>query len=487
MKLLKTLPWQADSISHLYLSLTNATKESLYGFIWERNSPRGLQEEEKQSARFSYLGLLPKKLQIISTHTNTDPFAVLGEEWSEHKSHSWIPGGPIESPIIFAALSYDCAQFVEPTAHVPQHAEDPLLVVVHPSLVLIGDKLQKCIYAYGLDDESADGNQIAWILEVIENLIEEESHQEAESATYVPKAQLPLPDYNADSVVALEGIVKSLGGYSRYNEQKFSELVHKAKKHIIAGDVFQVVLSNEIVIPSPLNLAMAAVFLAEINPSPFHFSLILPELTLTGASPEVMLNATPHKSDDRSWDVYMRPIAGTYPSEIRHNMADIRSDIKEQAEHIMLVDHARNDIGRSARTGTVKVQELLCVEHYQNVSHLVSHVSGHLRQEVSPIEALRACFPIATLAGTPKVRAMQIIADLEQRPRGFFGGSVLFRDPWGHMSSTVIIRSLVSRSGITAISVGAGIVYDSQPEREYRECLWKAAPALAACCHRGTL
>ena len=269
----------------------------------------------------------------------------------------------------------------------------------------------------------------------------------------------------------------------RIDKKSFIQMVSRAKDYICAGDVFQVVLGNSIELqnaPNPFSFYAA---LEQLNPSPYHFLFSLQGGALVGASPEVMLLG--EKSDSaNSHQVSMRLVAGTYPrsktSELKTKEA-LRSDPKEMAEHIMLVDHARNDIGRVSEIGSVHVEDLGSVETYKDVHHLVSQVSGRLRSKATFWDALRSCFPIATLTGTPKIRAMEIIAELEGPSRGFFGGAVFMMGHDSFLDAGVIIRSALLNPTSTLIQAGAGIVYDSDPEREYYECLWKAKAVIDVC------
>ena len=260
-----------------------------------------------------------------------------------------------------------------------------------------------------------------------------------------------------------------------FSKEQFMGMVRKAKAYIKAGDVFQVVLSNCFEVeasPNPLEVYQR---LKALNPSPYHFLIRFGEHTLVGASPEVMLRSKKIKDKTK---VLMRPVAGTYP---KNSPAEsLPRDPKEQAEHIMLVDHARNDIGRVAEIASVEVSDLLNVETYRDVYHLVSQVSGILKPEENIFSALESCFPIATLTGTPKIRAMEIIAELEGPTRGPFGGAAMMIDEHGMLDSGVIIRSAIIGKETTRIQAGAGIVYDSSPEREYEECLWKAKAVIDA-------
>ncbi len=260
-----------------------------------------------------------------------------------------------------------------------------------------------------------------------------------------------------------------------FSKQEFITMVHRAQEYIRAGDIFQVVLANELTIncsPDPVTLYQ---ILKSLNPSPYHFLIQGEGEVIVGASPEVML-----KSDRNSPQrVSMRPVAGTYPKDSL-KLEEFQADPKERAEHIMLVDLARNDLGKVSEIGSVKVTDLCSIESYLHVHHLVSEIGGVLDESQDVFSALQSCFPIGTLAGTPKIRAMEIISELEGPARGVFGGAVLMVGFDEVIDSGVAIRFATIREGITKLRVGSGIVYDSDPEREYEECLWKAHAILRA-------
>ncbi len=252
-----------------------------------------------------------------------------------------------------------------------------------------------------------------------------------------------------------------------------------AQELIFAGDVFQVVLSQRFQIERrgvhPFDVYRA---LRVINPSPYMFHLNFPDGQVTGASPEILVRV---EGDE----VQLRPIAGTCPRGV--NAADdarleahLRSDPKELAEHVMLIDLGRNDVGRVAVTGSVSVPERLVVERYSHVMHLVSSVVGRRRSELSGLDVLRACFPAGTLTGAPKIRAMQIIDQLEPTRRGLYGGAVGYVAFDGNLDMAIAIRTLVTLGDRILVQAGAGIVADSVPEREFDETVNKARAVLRA-------
>ncbi len=265
---------------------------------------------------------------------------------------------------------------------------------------------------------------------------------------------------------------------STMSRADFEEAVRTAKAHIEAGDAFQVVVSQRLQVPfagDPLSVYRA---LRVLNPSPYLFYVHDPEVTVAGSSPELMTRV-------REGRVFSRPIAGTRPRGAgdQEDLAlerELVSDPKERAEHVMLVDLARNDLGRVSAFGSVGVDELMVVERYSHVMHLVSAVSGRLRAGVSPLEVLRAVFPHGTVSGAPKVRAMEIIDELEPVARGPYAGAVGYLDFSGNIDTAICLRTVVIAEGNAWVQAGAGIVADSDPALEYEETMNKAAAALAA-------
>jgi anthranilate synthase component 1 len=259
---------------------------------------------------------------------------------------------------------------------------------------------------------------------------------------------------------------------------EYEAMVERAKEYIRAGDIFQVVLSQRLEVPMrvpPFELYRA---LRIVNPSPYMYFLRLGQSTILGSSPEMLV-----KVSGRS--VEYRPIAGTRPrgkseEEDKRLEEELRSNEKERAEHIMLVDLGRNDIGRVCEFSSVRATDLMFVERYSHVMHLVSSIQGTLRPDQDSYAALAACFPAGTLSGAPKVRAMEIIDELEPTRRGLYGGSVLYLDFSGNLNSCIVIRTVLVRHGRAYLQAGAGIVADSVPSLEYEECMNKAQAMLKA-------
>jgi anthranilate synthase component 1 len=267
------------------------------------------------------------------------------------------------------------------------------------------------------------------------------------------------------------------------SKKHFLRTVEKIKQYIMAGDVFQAVPSLRLELEpgvGPLNVYRA---LRRVNPSPYMYFLRMQglqseEMTVLGSSPEMLVRVTGRKLE-------YRPIAGTRKrgkdeAEDARLEAELRTDEKERAEHVMLVDLGRNDVGRVSDYGTVRVRDLMFVERYSHVMHLVSAVEGTLRQGLTPVDALAACFPAGTLTGAPKVRAMEIIEEVEPVRRGIYGGSVLYADFAGNLDSCIAIRTMLVKGKKAYVQAGAGIVADSVPESEYQECLNKTRALVRA-------
>ncbi len=259
---------------------------------------------------------------------------------------------------------------------------------------------------------------------------------------------------------------------------EFRDMVRRAKNYIEAGDLIQVVLSQRLetrTSADPFEIYRALRF---INPSPYMFYLEFEQLRVIGSSPETMVRLTGNT-------IELRPIAGTRPrgatpDEEKNLEADLLADPKERAEHIMLVDLGRNDVGRAAEVGSVQVNELMVVERYSHVIHLVSNVRGRMAQGKSPLDLFVSCFPAGTVSGTPKIRAMQIIGELEPDRRGLYAGAIGYFGFNGNLDTCIVIRTIVMQGKKVFIQAGAGIVADSNPQKEYEETLNKASAMLKA-------
>ncbi|MGE3624122.1 MAG: anthranilate synthase component I [Bdellovibrionales bacterium] len=276
-----------------------------------------------------------------------------------------------------------------------------------------------------------------------------------------PKAAAPLPEPSANMT-----------------EADFCRMVERAKEYIRAGDIFQVVLSQRFAQPftlPPFDLYRA---IRRLDPSPFLFFFDFGGFSVVGTSPEILVRV-------RDGKVTIRPIAGTRPRGLGNRSdaelaAELLADPKELAEHRMLLDLGRNDVGRVAKTGTVKVTARGAIEYYKHVMHIVSNVEGDINPKFSPLDALIGGFPAGTVSGAPKVRAMEIIAELEPARRGIYAGCIGYFGANGNMDTAIAIRTAVIKDGTMYVQAGAGIVYDSDPQSEHRECAAKARGLLRA-------
>jgi anthranilate synthase component I len=273
---------------------------------------------------------------------------------------------------------------------------------------------------------------------------------------------------------------------SNMTKAQFSRAVAKAKEYIRAGDAFQIVVSQRFSAKTgadPFEIYRA---LRVINPSPYLYFLKIDDVSVAGSSPEMLVKV-------QGRDAFYKPLAGTRPrgrdeKEDAQLESDLLADPKERAEHVMLVDLGRNDLGRVCEYGTVKVERLMFVERFSHVMHIVSSLRGRLREGVDCFDALMACFPAGTLSGAPKVRAMEIIDELEPTRRGIYAGAILYLDFSGNLDSCIGLRTLVAKDGRAYVQAGAGIVADSVPATEYQESVNKARAVIKALetAHNGT-
>jgi anthranilate synthase component 1 len=373
---------------------------------------------------------------------------------------------PAELPRALACLvgyfGYETIGLVE---DLPQPAVDPLglpdMIFVRPTVVLVFDRLTDALHlvAPAWPDPSRDPDAI--VAEAEERL----------DAVAAKLASTPVPaPIRADVAEPVYTLALPEGRYG--------EMVAAAKDYILAGDIFQVVLAQRFSTPFALPPFELYRSLRRINPSPFLYHLDLPGFALIGSSPEILVRV-------RDEEVTIRPIAGTRPrgktaAEDEANRIGLLADPKERAEHLMLLDLGRNDVGRAAAPGSVRVTASYGVEFYSHVMHIVSNVVGTLSPDKDALDALFAGFPAGTVSGAPKVRACQIIAELEPERRGAYAGGVGYFSPDGSMDSCIVLRTAVVKDGIIHVQAGAGIVADSVPEYEQRECEAKAGAILAA-------
>jgi len=265
---------------------------------------------------------------------------------------------------------------------------------------------------------------------------------------------------------------------SNFRRQEYLDAVRKSKNYIRAGDIFQVVISQRFSAKTSADPFQIYRELRALNPSPYLFFLQVNDVAVVGSSPEMLVKV-------QGRDVFYRPIAGTRwrgkdEAEDQRLEKEMLASEKERAEHIMLVDLGRNDLGRVCEYGSVRPEKLMTVERYSHVMHLVSSLRGRLRDDVDCFDALMACFPAGTVSGAPKVRAMEIIEELERTRRGIYAGGVLYLDFAGNLDSCIALRTMVVRNGVAHIQAGGGIVADSTPQGEYEESVNKSKALLAA-------
>ncbi|MBA4044866.1 MAG: anthranilate synthase component I [Erythrobacter sp.] len=358
-------------------------------------------------------------------------------------------------------LGYETIGLVET---LPRAADSPLelpdMLFVRPTVVLVFDGLTNALFAIAPIWEASDP---AAAVERAGERIDATLSQLAQAAPTADHADLPdtLPDLAP--VIAAED---------------YKAMALKAKDYILAGDIFQVVLAQRFTCPFPLPPLALYRALRRVNPSPFLYFLDLPGFALVGSSPEILVRV-------REGEVTIRPIAGTRPrgatrEEDVANEASLLADPKERAEHLMLLDLGRNDVGRVAAAGSVEVTDSFTIERYSHVMHIVSNVVGRLDPSKDALDALFAGFPAGTVSGAPKIRACEIIAELEPETRGAYAGGVGYFAPDGSLDSCIVLRTAVVKDGVMHVQAGAGIVADSDPDYELAECRAKSGALIAA-------
>ncbi|MBO9375766.1 anthranilate synthase component I [Sphingomonas histidinilytica] len=375
-----------------------------------------------------------------------------------------VPEGlPRALACLVGYFAYETIGLVETLPRPPANPLDlPDMLFARPTLILVFDRLADQLYLVAPIWPDTDGDPAAKVAQAVERI-------EAHAAMLAG----PLPARSRSDVDPA-----GLGLAPQMAPGRYAEMVARAKDYIAAGDIFQVVLAQRFTVDFPLPAIDLYRALRRINPSPFLYFLDLPGFALTGSSPEILVRA-------RDGEVTIRPIAGTRPRgrtalEDAANRESLLADPKERAEHLMLLDLGRNDVGRVAQAGTVEVTDSYTVEHYSHVMHIVSNVVGRLDPAKDALDALFAGFPAGTVSGAPKVRACEIIAELEPETRGAYAGGVGYFSPDGSMDSCIVLRTAVVKDGRMHVQAGAGIVADSDPAYEQRECEAKAGALIAA-------
>ena len=462
-----------DSPLGLYLKLTDSANrrnsfllESVVGGErFGRYSFIGLPARTAIRAKGAHIEVV-RDGQVIEA-VEGDPLAFVQQYQRRNRVHL-LPGLPRFCGGLAGYFGYDVVHFIEPkvgNVEKPDPIGVPdLLLLVVDELAII-DNLSGMIYLIVYADPS-----------------EPEAYGKARERLHELRMRM------RNAALAPEDLVMGGGGHAAHTpiERPFAKedylaTVAVAREHIIAGDLMQVQIGQMLRKPfdhSPLSLYRA---LRSINPSPYMYYYDFGDFHVAGSSPEILVRQ--EKGPEPR--VILRPIAGTRKrglteADDARAAEELLADPKERAEHLMLIDLARNDIGRLARTGTVKVTEQMAIEKYSHVIHIVSNVQGQLEKEMDAIDVLRATFPAGTLTGAPKVRAMELIEKLEPVKRGIYGGACGYLSYSGEMDVAIAIRTGVLKDGILNVQAAAGVVYDSVPEKEWQETEMKARAVLRA-------
>jgi anthranilate synthase component I len=436
--------------------------------------------EQGRLGRYSFLGFKPRSVLrwsggVLSEwpgerpageperrHPAPDPYAAV----SEHLGRYRLP--PVDDLPPFAGgavgfFGYDLVRTVEPLGEPkpdPLGLPDMALMVSDALVVFDHMRHELTLMAYALCDREGDVD--AAYAEALRALVEARERL---------RGPVPRMDAERDHDAVTEFT-------SNMTRAEFEAHVRRIVEYIHAGDAFQVVPSQRFSAPAPVEAFSIYRGLRTINPSPYMYFLDFGDFQIAGASPEPLVKVSGRRAETR-------PIAGTYPrgsseEEDRRRADELLRDPKERAEHVMLVDLGRNDLGRVCEYGSVQVDELMVVEAYSHVLHIVSQVSGTLRPEVTAMDALRAVLPAGTLSGAPKVRAMQIIDELEPHKRGSYGGAIGYLGFNGDLDTAIHIRTVVVKDGTVHVQAGGGTVADAKPDYEYEESVNKARAVFAA-------
>jgi anthranilate synthase component I len=456
----------ADLLTPVSAFLAVGAKEP-YAFLLESV------ERGEQVGRYTFLGARPymrvqsrdKELVVERgrrcERREGSVFQLLKELLREHRPAS-LPGLP---PFSAGAVGYFAYDIVRKLENIGAHAQDDLELpdaeLMFFDRLLAFDHVRHQIHILAMADVRSESPRRAY-------------DRAVRDIAALEKKLARAPSFSLSGKRA-KAKLKIHAGTS---PERFIKSVERAKEYIAAGDIFQVVLSQRVdFVPevAPFDIYRA---LRTVNPSPYLYFLRMGDTHVLGSSPEMLVRVTGPKLE-------YRPIAGTHPrgrdqAEDEQLEQQMLHDEKERAEHVMLVDLGRNDLGRVSEYGSVTVRDLMYVERYSHVMHLVSALEGKLRKDLDALDAFAACFPAGTLSGAPKVRAMQIIEELEPVRRGVYGGSVLYADFAGNLDSCIAIRTMLMKGKRAYLQAGAGIVADSDPATEFQETMNKAQALLRA-------
>jgi anthranilate synthase component 1 len=451
----------------VYLKLAHGPNSYLFesmqgGEKWGRYSLIGLQTATVFKVYGQRLEIIRDGKPIVDRHTD-DPMGEV-ERFRQDFSMPDLPDLPRFTGGLVGYFGYDTVRYVEPRLAKSQPKDvlgTPDILLMASDEVAIFDNVSGTLMlVVHVDAKQADGLKLA-------NQRLDELQQKLDK----PAPQLP-DGKNSCSMLSEDTFTSSFG------EEAFLTSVDKIKDYIMAGDAMQVVPSQRLSAPftaSPLNLYRS---LRRLNPSPYMFYLNLDDFHIVGSSPEVLARL-------EDGQVTVRPIAGTRRrgKTAEEDLAleqDMLNDPKEIAEHLMLIDLGRNDVGRISQSGSVEVTEKMVVERYSHVMHITSNVVGNVTDNMGPIEVLKATLPAGTLSGAPKIRAMEIIDEVEPVKRGIYGGAVGYIGWNGNMDTAIAIRTAVIKDNILHVQAGAGIVADSKPELEWKETMNKARAVMRA-------
>jgi anthranilate synthase component I len=428
-------------------------------------------EQGQRLGRYSFIGFRPRSVLRWKLEDGGDPYALAAAEVARCRQAS-LPDLPPFAGGAVGYFGYDLVRTVEPLGDPSggrdsdPRGSDPLglpdMALMLTDVLVVFDHLKHTVTILSNADLDAQPD-VEHACESAKRTIAE---VRAALAGPVPRARTQREPRKAPEFV------------SNMTRERFEAMVERIVEYIYAGDAFQVVPSQRWSAPVPVEAFSIYRGLRAVNPSPYMYFLDFGDFQLAGASPEPLLTVNGRH-------VSTRPIAGTRPrgaspEQDRGIAAELLADEKERAEHVMLVDLGRNDLGRVCEYGSVKVDELMEVEIYSHVMHIVSSVSGMLREGVGPMDALRSVLPAGTLSGAPKVRAMQIIDELEPVKRGGYGGAIGYLSYTGDLDTAIHIRTVVIKDGVAHVQAGGGTVADAKPEYEYEESVAKSKAVLRA-------
>jgi anthranilate synthase component I len=420
--------------------------------------------------RYSFIGVRPRSVLRWSLGDEGDPYSLAAEHVGAFRQAPLADddevGGVGGTPFLGGAVGffgYDLVRKVEPLAPPnPDPLGLPDMALMLSDLLVVFDHLKHTITIVANADMEDEPNV-------------ERAHAKAAKSIAEARAMLDGPVPHSPRAAGARALPRFKSNMPR---EQFEAMVARVVQYIFAGDAFQVVPSQRWSAAVPVGAFSIYRGLRAVNPSPYMYFLDFGDFQVAGASPEPLLTVTGRH-------VSTRPIAGTRPrgatpEEDRRIAAELLADEKERAEHVMMVDLGRNDLGRVCEYGSVTVDELMEVESYSHVMHIVSSVSGRLRPDVGAMDALRSVLPAGTLSGAPKVRAMQIIDELEPIKRGGYGGAIGYLSYSGDLDTAIHIRTVIVKDGIAHVQAGGGTVADAKPAYEYEESVAKSTAAMRA-------